>query len=258
MSLNEAITDWSGKRVWLVGASSGIGQALAMQLRERGAILALSARRTEPLNALLPGSAAGSLALTMDVTDAESVQAATDKLDTAWPLIDLVIWMAGTYEPMQADTLDLAVVRRVMEANVIGPFNGLAALIPRMLAKGHGGIALVSSVAGYRGLPKSLAYGPSKAALTNLAESLYIDLNPRGIGIWVINPGFVETPLTDQNDFKMPALISPEQAADAIIAGFARGSFEIHFPKRFTLMLKVLRTLPYRWYFAATSRLIKV
>ena len=119
-----------------------------------------------------------------------------------------------------------------------------------------GTLALVSSVAGYRGLPKSLVYGPTKAALINLAETLYLDLSPKGVGVCVINPGFVKTPLTAGNDFRMPALISPEEAAREIVAGLARGAFEIHFPRRFTRWLKVMRLLPYRLYFPAIRRLI--
>jgi len=257
MKSNQPITDWAGKRVWIVGASSGIGAALARHLSERGAVLALSARRAEPLQVLLQNAPDGSLALPMDVTDEASVKTTVSTLSNHWEQIDLVVWLAGTYTPMRAQSFDLPAARAVMEANIMGPLNGLAALLPRMLASGHGGIALVSSVAGYRGLPKSLVYGPSKAALTNLAESLYVDLSATNIGVWVINPGFVETPLTAQNDFKMPALISTDEAAKAIIEGFASGSFEIHFPKRFTLLLKFMQWLPYRLYFAAVSRLVK-
>ncbi|MFK7965105.1 MAG: SDR family NAD(P)-dependent oxidoreductase [Burkholderiaceae bacterium] len=257
MSAKQAITDWAGKRVWIVGASSGIGEALAQQLARRGAVLALSARRAEPLQAILADAPEGSVVLPLDVTDELSVMTAVSSLSNNWESIDLVVWLAGTYTPMRAQSFDLKAARSVMDANIMGPLNGLGALLPQMLKQGHGGIALVSSVAGYRGLPKSLVYGPSKAALTNLAEALYIDLRETNIGVWVINPGFVETPLTAQNDFKMPALISTDEAARAIIEGFASGRFEIHFPKRFTMILKIMRTLPYRLYFAAVSKLVK-
>jgi len=122
-------------------------------------------------------------------------------------------------------------------------------VLPLLLAQGHGHVSLVSSVAGFRGLPKSLAYGPSKAALTHLGEVLYLDLKPHGIGVSVVHPGFVATPLTAQNTFHMPALISPEQAAKDMLQGWRDGLFDIHFPKRFTWFLKLLRILPYRWYF---------
>ena len=123
-----------------------------------------------------------------------------------------------------------------------------------MLARGAGHISLVGSVAGYRGLPNSLAYGPTKAALINLAETLYLDLHGRGIGVSLVNPGFVQTPLTAGNDFAMPALLTPQQAATAILKGWARGNFEIHFPKRFTLWLQALRILPNRVFFQLVRR----
>jgi NADP-dependent 3-hydroxy acid dehydrogenase YdfG len=251
---NPKITDWKGKRVWLIGASSGIGAALAQQLADSGAVLALSARRAEPLHKLLPKEPNGSLVLPLDVTDKATIDQATTQLLTEWSEVDLVVWLAGTYQPMRASTFDYERAKLTVDANIMGPINGLSSLLPAMLTKRCAGVAFVSSVAGYRGLPRSLIYGPTKAALTNLAESLYLDFHPRGIGIWVINPGFVETPLTEKNDFKMPALLTPKEAAAAIVDGFASGRFEIHFPKRFTRFLKLLRTLPYWLYFAAIKR----
>ena len=131
----------------------------------------------------------------------------------------------------------------------------LNAIIPGMVARQQGHISLISSVAGFRGLPLSLAYGPTKAALINMAETLYLDLQPHGLGVSLINPGFVDTPLTAQNDFHMPALISPDEAAQSILRGWSRGEFEIHFPKRFTRVLKLLRLLPYRLYFPIIRRI---
>lgn len=253
-SLNRKITNWHGKRVWLVGASSGIGAALADKLSERGCIVALSARSAAPLEATVAKAPAGSVALPLDVTDAGAVKDAAQTLLSSWGSIDLVIWLAGTYQPMQVSDFDLERATLTINANVIGPLNGLSALLPAMLEGNCHGLALVSSVAGYRGLPRSVPYGPSKAAVTNLAESLYLDLREHDVGVWVINPGFVETPLTDKNDFDMPMMVSASEAADAIIDGFARGRFEIHFPKRFTSGLKLLRRLPYRLYFAAVRK----
>jgi NAD(P)-dependent dehydrogenase (short-subunit alcohol dehydrogenase family) len=159
---------------------------------------------------------------------------------------------------MRATAFDLEVALRHMRVNYDGALFMLDAVLPQLLKQarsGRGGhISLVSSVAGFRGLPQSLAYGPTKAALINLAETLYLDLQPEGLGISVINPGFVETPLTSQNAFKMPALITPEEAAREIVKGWEAGDFEIHFPKRFTLWLKGLRHLGYRPYFAAVRR----
>lgn len=256
MSLNIKIKSWVGKRVWIIGASTGIGAALAEQLHARHAKVALSARRVDKLQALVDrfaadGRGTGALALPLDITDVQTIQRAETELVTAWGGYDLVVFMAGDYTAMRAWELDLKVAQQMVDINWGGFLNGLSVAIPRLMAQGSGGLALVSSVAGYRGLPKSLVYGPTKAALINLAESLYIDLKDKGLDVYLINPGFVETPMTAKNDFKMPALITPEVAASEIIKGFEAGEFEIHFPKRFTNMLKVLRQLPYSLYFKA-------
>ena len=252
--LNPRLRDWRGLRVWIVGASSGIGEALARELGHRGARLALSARREAPLRTLAEAAPAGSLVLPLDVTDAAAVQAAAGRIEDEWGGVDLVVWLAGTYAPMRAQQFDLARARAMLDANLHGVLNGLAALLPMCERNTCGGLALVSSVAGYRGLPKSLAYGPGKAAVINLAETLWLDLSPQGVGVWLVSPGFVDTPLTAANDFAMPGLMQPADAARAMIDGFARGRFEIHFPKRFTLWLKLLRLLPDRLYFAAVRR----
>lgn len=250
MNPNPVIRDWHGRCVWLVGASSGIGAALALELHRRGARLALSARRADKLAALgIPDA----LLLPCDATDARSLAHARDRLLASFGSIDLVLYLAGDYVPMRAEDLDLAVAEKVMAVNFGGAMRLAATVLPDLRA--GGGVAFVASVAGYRGLPKALCYGPGKAALIHFAECLHLDLAPRGIGVWVVNPGFVATPLTAKNDFAMPALLSPEQAVQALLAGFADGGFEIHFPKRFTRLLKVLSLLPYRWYFPLIRRL---
>ena len=252
MSLNPPIRDWRGQRVWLVGASTGIGRALAEHLHALGAQVIVSARQQAALQDFVQQHP-GSLALPLDVTDAAAVRAAAEAALVAGPF-DLVCYCAGYYKPMRATELDLPELLRHHEVNTVGALYLLDAVLPSLLARGRGHLSLVSSVAGYRGLPQSLAYGPTKAALINLAETLYLDLQPKGLGVSVINPGFVETPLTAQNEFHMPALISPAQAAQAIVQGWSRGEFEIHFPKRFTRVLRLLRLLPYRLYFAAVRR----
>ena len=252
MSLNPPIRDWRGQRVWLVGASTGIGRALAEHLHGLGAQLIVSARQQAALQDFVQQHP-GSQALALDVTDAAAVRAATETALAGGPL-DLVCYCAGYYKPMRATALDLPELLRHHEVNTVGALYLLDAVLPSLLARGRGHLSLVSSVAGYRGLPQSLAYGPTKAALISLAETLYLDLQPHGLGVSVINPGFVETPLTANNDFHMPALISPAQAAQAIVQGWSRGEFEIHFPKRFTRVLRLLRLLPYRLYFAAVRR----
>jgi len=248
--MNPKITDWQGKRVWLVGASSGIGAAVACELAGRGARLALSARGREKLQAL---GLSDALLLPCDATDAASLAAARQALIAAWGGVDLVVYLAGDYVPMRADSFDLAVAERVVEVNFSGAMR-LAATVLADLQPG-GGIAFVASVAGYRGLPKALCYGPGKAALIHFAEVLHLDLLPKGIGVWLINPGFVATPLTARNDFSMPALQTPEQAARATVDGFKTGNFEIHYPKRFTRLMKFFASLPYAWYFPLIRRL---
>lgn len=253
MSLNPAITDWRGRRVWLIGASTGIGRALAGRLHALGATVIVSARKAEALEDFVRQHA-GSLALPLDVGDDAAVRAAAQAACADGPL-DLVCYCAGHYQPMRATTIDLPELLRHHEVNTVGALRVLHAVTPAMLARGQGHLSLISSVAGYRGLPQSLAYGPTKAALINLAETLYLDLQPQGLGVSVITPGFVDTPLTAHNDFAMPALITPEQAAQAIVRGWTRGDFEIHFPKRFTRVMKLLRLLPYPLYFAAVRRI---
>jgi len=245
-SLNPKITDWQDRRVWLIGASTGIGAALAAQLQERGAKLALSARGESPLRKL---AAKDDRVLPLDVKDHEALAEARDGLLDAWGGIDMVVYCAGIYRPMRAWEIDLAMVQDTLQTNLQGVYNLLAVVTPHFLGKKSGGICLVGSVAGYTGLPKALAYGPGKAALINLAQILYTDLAPRGIGVYLVNPGFVETRLTRQNDFKMPALITPEQAAREILHGMRRGRFEIHFPRRFTFWMKALSGLPDRLRF---------
>ena len=250
--MNPKIRAWRGRRVWLVGASAGIGAALARALAQRGARLALSARGVAQLQAL---QIDGALLLPCDSTDPASLATARQALIEAWGGVDLVVYLAGDYVPMRADNFDLAAIERVVEVN----FNGALRLVATVLPDLHvgGGIALVASVAGYRGLPNALAYGPGKAALIHLAECLYLDLCTQGVGVWLINPGFVATRLTAQNEFEMPALLTPERAAQDIIDGLGSGGFEIHFPKRFTRLLKLMSHLPYRWYFPLIRRVTR-
>jgi short-subunit dehydrogenase len=169
--------------------------------------------------------------------------------------VDVVLAVAGNYVPLRATEFDAGAIGRLFEVNVQGVLNVLGPVLPAMIARRGGHVAIVASVAGFRGLPKALGYGPTKAALINLAEVLYLDLAPMGVGVHIVNPGFVRTPLTDGNDFKMPALIEPEEAARETLRGLERGEFETHYPKRFTRWLKLLRVLPYRWYFPLVHRI---
>ncbi len=248
--MNPKITDWSGKRAWLVGASSGIGAALAGELARRGARVALSARSADRLRAL---GIDGALLLPCDATDSASLAAARASLLAAWRGVDLVIYLAGDYVPMRAADFDLVAAERIVRVNFNGAMRLAATVLPDLHA--GGGIVFVASVAGYRGLPKALAYGPGKAALIHFAECLHLDLVPQGIGVWLVNPGFVATQLTARNDFAMPALLTPEEAALATLEGLRKGRFEIHFPRRFTRVMKLLALLPYGLYFPLVRRL---
>lgn len=248
--------DWRGKHVWIVGASTGIGAALAEELARRGAILTLSARSADKLQAVLAQlSGGGHQAAPLDITDPQSIATAVAQIAAGQKRIDVVVLNAGAYAPMRAWAIDRDSAELQISTNLTGTVDCLAAILPTLLAQGAGHIAIVASVAGYRGLPQALIYGATKAALINLAETLHLDLGPRGIKVQVINPGFVATPLTAGNDFKMPALISAEAAARAMADGMLTDRFEIHFPKRFTRVLKLLRLLPYGLYFRLIRRI---
>lgn len=244
--LNPPLVDWRGRRVWIVGASSGIGRALAEALHAQGAHVAVSARSGEAL-AGFTAAHPGAVALALDAGDAQAVRAAAEVLLERGPL-DVVVYCAGYYRELRATSFSAPEMLRHQQVNYVGAVHVLDAVLPALLAQGHGHVSLVGSVAGFRGLPKSLAYGPTKAALINLAQTLFLDLRPRGIGVSLVNPGFVETPLTAQNQFEMPALITPVQAAAAIMEGWRQGRFEVHFPKRFTWGMKLLSLLPFRLY----------
>lgn len=256
MSLNPPIPSWTGRRVWLLGASSGIGHATAAALHAQGAHVIVSARSASALAAFV-AQHPGSQAVALDVTQGEAVTAAAAQLLASGPL-DLVFYCAGTYQDLRATEFDLDVMLHHLDVNYTGALRVLDAVLPAMRAQAQRGapahFSVISSVAGFGGLPKSLAYGPTKAALINLAETLYLDLHALGVGVSLVNPGFVATPLTAGNDFAMPALMSPDDAAQAILRGWARGDFEIHFPKRFTRVMKCLQLLPYWAYFAAVRR----
>lgn len=252
MSSNLPITHWRGQSVWLVGASSGIGQATAHALHAQGAQVFVSARNAAAL-ASFTAAHPGAVALPLDVTDAAAVQVAAQTVLAAGPL-DLMMYCAGYYKALRATDYDLKEMLQHNAVNYVGALHVLDALLPAFRSRKSGHISLVASVAGYGGLPKSLAYGPTKAALINLAETLYMDLKDSGIGVSLICPGFVETPLTAQNQFAMPALLKPEQAAEEILQGWQHGDFEIHFPKRFTRWVKALGLLPYPAYFAAVRK----
>jgi NAD(P)-dependent dehydrogenase (short-subunit alcohol dehydrogenase family) len=242
------------ERVWITGASMGIGEALARRLAGEGAEVIASARSADRLASLAAVSGGRIVPQPLDVTDHAAVLAAVERIEAERGPIDVAVLNAGTHRPVKAEEFTADGLRRLMELNLFGVASCLEALIPRMTARRRGRIAVVASVAGYRGLPTSAYYGASKAALINLAESLKFDLDRAGVTIQLVDPGFVETPLTAKNDFPMPFLISAEAAAERIAEGLRSRRFEIAFPTTFVLLLKLLRILPYRLYFPLVGR----
>jgi short-subunit dehydrogenase len=244
--------------VWITGASTGIGRAVALRLARAGHVVVASARNTDALDALsVEDAAPGRIeALALDITDAAAVVVAAERIESTIAPISLALLNAGSHRPVHANKLDVADFRELAELNLFGTVNCLAALLPRFIARKSGHIAIVASVAGYAGLPTASAYGMTKAGLINMAEALRPELEQLGIKLQIVNPGFVRTPLTDRNEFPMPFLIEPEDAAAAIERGLASSRFEIAFPKRFAVLMKLLRLLPYRLFFAITQRLL--
>ena len=238
---------------FITGASSGIGAALAGQLTAVGHQVSAVARRQQRLAALSKQHDAchGYVA---DVGDAASLTTAINKAKAKSGAIDVAILNAGIYKPQDGTKIDPQIYANHMTINYLGVVNALAGLVPDMVRDGKGHIAIVSSVAGWRGLPKSAAYGPTKAALISLAESLYFDLVPHGLKIQVICPGFVDSEATAVNDFEMPDLISADSAASAIINGMQRHDFSINFPKSFTRKMGLLRLLPDRLFFRLVGK----
>ncbi len=260
MSMRQpGMMSFAGQRVWVIGATSGIGEACAKALITAGAKVAVSGRRLDRLTALCSlGQADQCLALPLDVTAVQQIDQAYQDIVRHWHGLDLLLFVSGIYIPLRADNFTFELAEQTINANVLGPMHAVAVVLPEMLQQHAGHIAIVGSVAGYSGLPKALAYGPSKAAMINFCEALFYDLQPRGLSVHMISPGFVATPATAQNDFVMPALISPEQAAHEILAGIQQGQFDIHFPKRFSGFLKFLRLLPYPIYFWILRRFVKI
>lgn len=245
--------NYQNQVVWIIGASSGIGAALAKELASRGATLALSARRKDALEQLKSGLGEAHKIFALDVTDAELVARTAHAIRAAFGRIDRVVFLSAAYQPMHVDALDLRMTRQMVDVNVMGAFHVVHAVLPIFKEQQGGQLALCGSVAGYTGLPHGQPYSATKAAVMNLAESLKAEL-PSSIDVKLISPGFVKSELTDKNDFKMPMMISAEKAANYIAEGLLQRAFEVHFPKGFTRGLKFLRILPYMMAFNITKR----
>ncbi|MCP4595508.1 MAG: SDR family NAD(P)-dependent oxidoreductase [Neptuniibacter sp.] len=249
------------KTAWITGAGRGIGESVAKLLCHYGLTVYASARNSSELNNL-KNSCCNELGLIvpipMDITDPRQIDDMMLSWDQGHGVPDLVILNAGTHDPFPAHEFSAERCSKLLRTNLQGTINCIDPVLKRFIKRNSGQLAVMASVAGYRGLPTAAAYGASKAALINLCEALRLDLKGTDIKLQVINPGFVRTPLTDKNDFKMPALMEPEEAAVEILNGLLGRRFEICFPKRFVYLLKFLRLLPYSWYFGLLEKSVKV
>ena len=236
--------------VWITGASSGIGRAVALEMVRRGFRVVASARRREALEELAAEAPVGRIIpAPCDVTDAQAVLKTIEEIESAHGPIALAFLNAGTYKPVSIEPFVLADWQNMFDVNIDGVLTGLNAVLPRFLARGKGQLALNASVAGFGPLPRAAVYGATKAALIHMAGSLHFDCEPKNIRVQVICPGFVETPLTAKNDHPMPFIIPVDAAARFICDGFAEGGFEVTFPRRMKYLLKAINLLPWPLYF---------
>jgi short-subunit dehydrogenase len=243
--------------VWVTGASTGIGRELALTLAKEGWTVAATARSADKLAELEQHSLdfSGRIhSFPADVTDKNAMANVVSAITSQLGSVALAIFNAGNYWPASGDRLDIKKFEDTYAINVMGQVNGIVPIVDQMKAKGRGHIMIVASVSGYSGLPMASAYGASKAALINMAESLKFDFDRMNIRVQIVNPGFIETPLTDKNAFKMPALMPAEKAVRRMIDGIATGGFELTFPRRFTWFVKFFRLLPYPIYFWLMKR----
>jgi len=247
----------SKKTIWITGGSTGIGRALAIKFANQGWNVAVSARREELLNEL-SNSYENISAFPLDVTDKFKCKEVFNEIKNKFENIDICFFSTGTWNPKKEKDIDVEQMEDVFKVNFFGTVNSIKAVEEYFRNKKSGIITIVSSIAGYRGLPNSTGYGPSKSALNNLAESLYFDFKRYNVRVCLVSPGFIKTPMTDKNDFKMPFLKTPEYAADQIYNGLInKNVFEIHFPKALTIILKLLSFLPSKIYFSLVGKMTK-
>ena len=237
--------EWSKKRYWIVGASEGLGLALAKKMSEAGASLVLTARneaRLKKIAASLPNKAE---VLPLDITNLAAVKKSAKILKN----LDGFVFLAGAYWPMSAQEWDIGKVTKMVNVNLIGALHTLEVILPMFIEKNRGHLVFTGSLAGYRGLPAALGYGSSKAAIANLSETLRYDLKETSIKVQLINPGFIKTRLTDKNQFKMPQIMAPEDAADKMFSNMNKNNFSSSFPAPFSWLFRVSRVLPDSIYF---------
>ena len=247
----------SKKTIWITGGSTGIGKALAIKFASKGWNVAVSARRAELLNEL-SNSYENISSFPLDVTNKEKCKEVFNEIKNKYENIDICFFSTGTWDPKREKDIDVEQMEDVFKVNFFGTVNSIKAVEQYFRDKKNGIITIVSSIAGYRGLPNSTGYGPSKSALNNLAESLYFDFKRYNVRVCLVSPGFIKTPMTDKNDFKMPFLKTTEYAAEKIYDGLInKNVFEIHFPKTLTLILKIFSFLPSKIYFGLVGKMTK-
>ena len=245
------------KTIWITGASTGIGKAVAIKFANKGWNVAISARRENLLKEISDNNE-NILSFPLDVTDKYNCKEVFKKIKNRFENIDICFFSTGTWNPKKEKDIDVEQIEDVFKVNFFGTLNCIKAVEEHFKNKKMGTISIVSSIAGYRGLPNSTGYGPSKSALNNLAESLYFDFKRSNVRICLISPGFIKTPMTDKNDFKMPFLKTTEYAAEKIYDGLInKNDFEIHFPKSLTIMLKILSFIPSKMYFSLVGKMTK-
>ena len=245
------------KTIWITGGSTGIGKALAIKFSKEGWNVIISARR-ENLIKEISNDYENIHSFPLDVTNKLQCKKVFEQIRDKFDNIDICFFSTGTWDPKREKDIDVDQIENVFKVNFFGTLNSIKAVEEYFKNKKKGTISIVSSIAGYRGLPNSTGYGPSKSALNNLAESLYFDFKRYNVKVCLVSPGFIKTPMTDKNDFKMPFLKSSDYAADKIYDGLVnRDVFEIHFPKSLTVILKILSLLPIKLYFAIIGKLTK-
>ena len=242
------------KVIWITGASSGIGRALSLKFANEGWIVAASARRENLLKELNEKNK-HIHAYPLDVTDIEKCKSIFKKILDKFKNIEISVFSTGIHDPESEKKFSLEKIRKIMEVNYFGTINSINSVYDYYSEKRSGQISIVSSVAGYRGLPAAGAYCASKSALSSFTESLNFDMTKKNVRVTLVSPGFIKTPMTDQNNFPMPMIKSPEFAAEQIYIGLIKKKgFEIHFPKTFTFIMKILKILPDIIYFTLVEK----
>ena len=245
------------KTIWITGGSTGIGKALAIKFANEGWNVAVSARRENLLKEISDMNSNIS-SFPLDVTDNSKCSEVFKSIIDKFGSLDICFFSTGTWDPKKEKDIDLDQIENVFKVNFFGTLNSIKCVEKYFKDKKSGIITIVSSIAGYRGLPNSTGYGPSKSALNNLAESLYFDFKKSNVRVCLVSPGFIKTPMTDKNDFKMPFLKTTEYAANKIYNGLVNSNvFEIHFPKSLTLILKIFSFLPSKIYFGLVGKMTK-